>query len=112
MTTQQIVLDIQRFNGAKLSPTHGGEFYFKFGWKKCRLRLSIVPRFRIGKKVGCVMSDVDKEKKSSDSPEQKEEPGLMESYGSFPVWSLKLIDAITPEFLISKEPVEKKKLPQ
>ncbi|MZH03973.1 MAG: hypothetical protein F3743_01050 [Nitrospinae bacterium] len=64
------------------------------------------------KKVGCVMSDVDKEKKSSDSPEQKEEPGLMESYGSFPVWSLKLIDAITPEFLISKEPVEKKKLPQ
>jgi len=55
------------------------------------------------------MSDVDKEKNSSD---QKKEPGLMESYGSFPVWSLKLIDAITPEFLISKEPVEKKKLPQ
>ena len=58
------------------------------------------------------MNDTDKEKKSSDSPEQKEEPGLMESYGSFPVWSLKLIDSITPEFLISKEPVEKKKLPQ
>ena len=62
-------------------------------------------------KYGC-MSDTDKEKKSSDSQEQKEEPGLMESYGSFPVWSLKLIDAITPEILISKEPVEKKKLPQ
>ena len=58
------------------------------------------------------MGDVDKEKISSDISEQKEEPGLMESYGSFPVWSLKLIDAITPEFLISKEPVEKKKLPQ
>ncbi|SVA33036.1 uncharacterized protein METZ01_LOCUS85890 [marine metagenome] len=58
------------------------------------------------------MSDADKEKNSSDISEQKEEPGLMESYGSFPVWSLKLIDAITPEFLISKEPVEKKKLPQ
>ena len=58
------------------------------------------------------MSDMDKDKKSSDSLGQKEEPGLMESYGSFPVWSLKLIDAITPEFLISKEPVEKKKLPQ
>ncbi len=58
------------------------------------------------------MSDVNKEKYSSDISEQKEEPGLMESYGSFPVWSLKLIDAITPEFLISKEPVEKKKLPQ
>ena len=58
------------------------------------------------------MGDVDKEKNSSDISEQKEDPGLMESYGSFPVWSLKLIDAITPEFLISKEPVEKKKLPQ
>jgi len=58
------------------------------------------------------MSDVDKEKNSFDISEQKEEPGLMESYGSFPVWSLKLIDAMTPEFLISKEPVEKKKLPQ
>ena len=58
------------------------------------------------------MGDVDKEKNSSDISEQKEEPGLMESYGSFPVWSLKLIDAITPEFLISKKPVEKKRLPQ
>ena len=58
------------------------------------------------------MSDADKEKNSFDISEQKEEPGLMESYGSFPVWSLKLIDALTPEFLISKEPVEKKKLPQ
>ena len=58
------------------------------------------------------MSDADKEKNSVDISEQKKEPGLMESYGSFPVWSLKLIDAITPEFLISKEPVETKKLPQ
>ena len=58
------------------------------------------------------MGDVDKEKNSSDISAQKAEPGLMESYGSFPVWSLKLIDAITPEFLISKKPVEKKKLPQ
>ena len=58
------------------------------------------------------MGDVDKEKNSSDISGQKDEPRLMESYGSFPVWSLKLIDALTPEFLISKEPVEKKKLPQ
>ena len=58
------------------------------------------------------MGDVDKAKNSTDISEQKEEPRLMESYGSFPVWSLKLIDALTPEFLISKEPVEKKKLPQ
>ena len=58
------------------------------------------------------MSEIDKEKKHSSSPDQKEEPGLMESYGSFPVWSLKLIDALTPEFLISKEPIEKRKLPK
>ena len=58
------------------------------------------------------MSEVDKEKKASDNHEQKEEPGLMESYGSFPVWSLKLIDALTPAFLISKEPIEKRKLPK
>ena len=58
------------------------------------------------------MSDVNKEKNSSDISEQKEEPGLMESYGSFPVWSLKLIDTLTPEFLISKEPIEKRKLPK
>ena len=58
------------------------------------------------------MSEVDKEKKHSGSPDHKEEPGLMESYGSFPVWSLKLIDTLTPEFLISKEPIEKRKLPK
>ena len=58
------------------------------------------------------MSNADPKNDISDVPEQKEEPGLMESYGSFPVWTLKLIDALTPEFLISKEPVEKKKLPQ
>ena len=58
------------------------------------------------------MSVADTKNDIPDVPEQKEEPGLMESYGSFPVWTLKLIDALTPEFLISKEPVEKKKLPQ
>ena len=58
------------------------------------------------------MNNAEKEKKASENPEQKEEPGMMESYGSFPVWSLKLIDALTPEFLISKEPIEKRKLPK
>jgi hypothetical protein len=58
------------------------------------------------------MSDQNPKNEISDVTEQKEELGLMESYGSFPVWTLKLIDALTPEFLISKEPVEKKKLPQ
>jgi hypothetical protein len=58
------------------------------------------------------MSDADPKNDISDVLEQKEEPGLMESYGSFPVWTLKLINALTPEFLISKEPLKKKKLPQ
>ena len=58
------------------------------------------------------MSNADPKNDISDVPEQKEEPGLMESYGSFPVWTLKLINALTPEFLISKEPLKKKKLPQ
>jgi hypothetical protein len=48
--------------------------------------------------------------KKSDAP--KEEPGLWESYGSFPVWLLKLISALTPGFLISKSPAAKRKLPQ
>ena len=38
----------------------------------------------------------------------KEEPGLMESIGSFPVWMLKIIDAVTPDFLIKKTPPSKK----
>jgi hypothetical protein len=59
-----------------------------------------------------ILSNADTKNDISDVPEQKEEPGLMESYGSFPVWTLKLIDALTPKFLISKEPVQKKKLPQ
>ena len=58
------------------------------------------------------MNYPDIEKEASGKPIEKEEPGLMESYGSFPVWSLKLIDALTPEFLISKEPIEKRKLPK
>jgi len=37
-----------------------------------------------------------------------EEPGLMDSYGSFPVWMLKAIDLMTPDCLIKKPPPEKK----
>ncbi|MCH7501061.1 MAG: hypothetical protein E2O42_06470 [Nitrospina sp.] len=40
-------------------------------------------------------------------PESRE-PGLLESYGSFPVWMLKLIQLMTPSFLISKTPPKKK----
>ena len=38
----------------------------------------------------------------------KEDPGLMESIGSFPVWMLKIIDVVTPDFLIKKTPPPKK----
>ena len=38
----------------------------------------------------------------------REDPGLMESIGSFPVWMLKIIDVITPDFLIKKSPPRKK----
>ena len=36
------------------------------------------------------------------------DPGIMESIGSFPVWMLKIIDVITPDFLIKKTPPRKK----
>lgn len=37
-----------------------------------------------------------------------EELGLTDSYGSFPVWMLKIIDAITPEILQEPSTPEKK----
>jgi len=39
---------------------------------------------------------------------EKEDPGIMESYGTFPVWMLKSIHALTPDFLIRKTPPKKK----
>ena len=39
----------------------------------------------------------------------KKDPGFMESIGSFPVWMLKFIDVITPDFLIKKIPPRKNK---
>ena len=36
------------------------------------------------------------------------EPGILDSYGSFPVWLLRLIQLITPSSLISKTPPKKK----
>lgn|GEM_PF-538489 len=39
---------------------------------------------------------------------ETEEPGLLDSYGSFPVWMLKIIALATPDFLIRKAPAEKK----
>jgi hypothetical protein len=40
---------------------------------------------------------------------KKNDPALMESIGSFPVWMLKTIDLITPNFLIKKTPPRKNK---
>lgn len=36
-----------------------------------------------------------------------EDPGMMESVGSFPCWMLKIIDTITPDSLRTKEPPKK-----
>ena len=41
---------------------------------------------------------------------EKAEPGLFDTVGSFPVWLLKIIKALTPESLISKTPPPKKKV--
>jgi hypothetical protein len=38
----------------------------------------------------------------------KEDPGMTDHYGSFPVWMLKLINAVTPDSLLTKEPSKKK----
>ena len=48
--------------------------------------------------------------KKQDIPQSvsKEDPGLMESIGTFPVWMLKIVDVITPDFLIKKLPPSKK----
>jgi len=40
---------------------------------------------------------------------KKADPGLFESIGSFPVWLLRLIDLLTPDFLIKKVPPSKNK---
>jgi len=49
------------------------------------------------------------ETKSTQKPESETEgPGIMENYGSFPMWLLKIIQLITPDFLISKTPPKKK----
>ena len=42
------------------------------------------------------------------SDSETQEPGILENYGTFPVLLLKLIQMITPDFLISKTPPKKK----
>ena len=49
-------------------------------------------------------------KKSAIPSQQNREPGLFDYIGSFPVWLLRIIDVLTPDFLISKTPPKKKKV--
>ena len=53
---------------------------------------------------------MEENRNSQDAPQNisKEDPGLMESIGTFPVWMLKIIDVITPDFLIKKTPPPEK----
>lgn len=62
------------------------------------------------------MNEISQQNKPEDRrppsrrPAPQEEPGLMETVGSFPVWLLKIIDFFTPESLTSKSPPAKKKI--
>ena len=46
--------------------------------------------------------------------DQKEVLGLLETYGTFPIWMLKAIQAVTPDFLMeqSQAPEEQETRPQ
>lgn len=52
---------------------------------------------------------LEEKEQTKPAPVSVEEPGLLDSFGTFPVWMLKLIQLITPNSLISKTPPEKKK---
>ncbi len=47
-------------------------------------------------------------KKAATPVHQHKELGLFEYIGSFPVWMIRMIQALTPDFLISKTPPKKK----
>ena len=52
---------------------------------------------------------LEEKEQTQSTPASAEEPGLLDSFGTFPVWMLKIIQLITPNSLISKNPPEKKK---
>jgi len=54
------------------------------------------------------MAESPETKKNPGKIPEVEDPGILESYGSFPVWMLRLIQLVTPSFLISKTPPKKK----
>lgn len=47
-------------------------------------------------------------KKAATPVQQPKELGLFETIGSFPVWLIRIIQAFTPDALISKTPPKKK----
>ena len=53
---------------------------------------------------------MEENRNNHDVPQKlnKEDPSLFETAGSFPVWMLKIIDVVTPDFLIKKAPPQKK----
>jgi len=55
----------------------------------------------------CTMEENQDNQEAPETP-SKEDPGLFESIGSFPVWMLKIIDIVTPDFLIKKVPPQNK----
>ncbi len=55
------------------------------------------------------MSEENQPLKKAATPVQRhKEPGLFETIGSFPVWLIRIIQALTPDSLISKTPPKKK----
>jgi hypothetical protein len=85
------------------------DFYFKIVRKSVDFALHLYPEQN--PLIDMERWEMTYTKKNVSQP-QKNEPALWESYGSFPVWLLKLIQAVTPGFLISKSPSPKRKLPQ
>lgn len=47
-------------------------------------------------------------KKAATPVHQQKELGLFETIGSFPVWLIRIIQALTPDSLIDKTPQKKK----
>lgn len=51
-----------------------------------------------------MMGKITNQPDAEESAEETQEPGLFETYGTFPVWILKVIQLFTPSFLIVQNP--------
>ncbi|GJL77090.1 MAG: hypothetical protein NPINA01_00790 [Nitrospinaceae bacterium] len=56
------------------------------------------------------MNKENQPRRKAVSPQQNRGPGLFDTIGSFPVWLLRIIEALTPDSLIRKTPAKKKKV--